>query len=411
MAIKKITFDGANVSSLVDSDINFFRNGNTEVGVLALKFNGKNPLTATISNNNIYFSKGYIEIYGRRIVIEDNTSVYVSLDKIAYGYVIIDIDLESNSCELKCLEGTTTTYPALTQENLYDGTGKVYQYPIFKYYKTTSSIVEQPIDLNYILSPQSKLTFDEVPTLESLNPVTSDGIKKELDNKVVSIFKQTVNGVEVTNTIENTPNRIVLRRNDWSRDEFHKNGTSEIILDSKGLHLNYSFPDSRCSGGIDNNYWTNLEMYIEDGQIALKSRQDQEESGYGTEAYFGLLGFRINEVTYEDEDYINDSFNPQQYVVLHQVRFAGTGKLGPFTLSMLTNFKDSIQNTITFYQNTNRIVGCSSMEGGKGFLYGGVSDDAKSLIYYVYDASQEVYVKKQALINFEGMQDNAIVLY
>lgn len=311
MDIKKITFDSANVSSLVDSDINFFRNGNTEVGVLALKFNGKNPLTATISNNNIYFSKGYIEIYGRRIVIEDNTSVYVSLDKIAYGYVIIDIDLESNSCELKCLEGTTTTYPALTQENLYDGTGKVYQYPIFEYYKTTSSIVEQPIDLNYILSPQSKLTFDEVPTLESLNPVTSDGIKKELDNKVVSIIKHTVNGVEVTNTIENTPNRIVLRRNDWSRDEFHKNGTSEIILDSKGLHLNYSFPDPRCSGGIDDNYWTNLEMHIEDGQIALKSRQDQEESGYGTEAYFGLLGFRINKVTYEDEDYINDSFNPQ----------------------------------------------------------------------------------------------------
>ena len=411
MAIKKITFDGANVSSLMDSDINFFRNGNTEVGVLALKFNGKNPLTATISNNNIYFSKGYIEIYGRRIVIEDNTSVYVSLDKIAYGYVIIDIDLESNSCELKCLEGTTTTYPALTQENLYDGTGKVYQYPIFKYYKTTSSIVEQPIDLNYILSPQSKLTFDEVPTLDSLNPVTSDGIKKELDNKVVSISKQTVNGVEVTNTIENTPNRIVLRRNDWSRDEFHKNGTSEIILDSKGLHLNYSFPDPRCSGGIDDNYWTNLEMHIEDGQIALKSRQDQEDSGYGTEAYFGLLGFRINKVTYEDEDYINDSFNPQQHVVLHQVRFSGAGKLGPFTLSMLTNFKDSIQNTITFYQNTNRIVGCSSMEGGKGFLYGGVSDDAKSLIYYVYDASQEVYIKKQALINFEGMQDNVIVLY
>lgn len=411
MAIKKITFDGANVSSLMDSDINFFRNGNTEVGVLALKFNGKNPLAATISNNNIYFSKGYIEIYGRRIVIEDNTSVYVSLDKIAYGYVIIDIDLESNSCELKCLEGTTTTYPALTQENLYDGTGKVYQYPIFKYYKTTSSIVEQPIDLNYILSPQSKLTFDEVPTLESLNPVTSDGIKKELDNKVVSISKQTVNGVEVTNTIENTPNRIVLRRNDWSRDEFHKNGTSEIILDSKGLHLNYSFPDPRCSGGMDDNYWTNLEMHIEDGQIALKSRQDQEDSGYGTEAYFGLLGFRINEVTYEDEDYINDSFNPQQHVVLHQVRFSGAGKLGPFTLSILTNFKNSIQNTITFYQNTNRIVGCSSMEGGKGFLYGGVSDDAKSLIYYVYDASQEVYVKKQALINFEGMQDNVIVLY
>lgn len=411
MAIKKITFDGANVSSLMDSDINFFRNGNAEVGVLALKFNGKNPLAATISNNNIYFSKGYIEIYGRRIVIEDNTSVYVSLDKIAYGYVIIDIDLESNSCELKCLEGNTTTYPALTQENLYDGTGKVYQYSIFKYYKTTSSIVEQPIDLNYILSPQSKLTFDEVPTLDSLNSVTSDGIKKELDNKVVSIFKHTVNGVEVTNTIENTPNRIVLRRNDWSRDEFHKNGTSEIILDSKGIHLNYSFPDPRCSGGIDDNYWTNLEMHIEDGQIALKSRQDQEDSGYGTEAYFGLLGFRINEVTYEDEDYINDSFNPQQHVVLHQVRFSGAGKLGPFTLSMLTNFKDSIQNTIIFYQNTNRIVGCSSMEGGKGFLYGGVSDDTKSLIYYVYDASQEVYVKKQALINFEGMQDNVIVLY
>ncbi|MDE6656842.1 MAG: hypothetical protein K2J85_07610 [Anaeroplasmataceae bacterium] len=51
------------------------------------------------------------------------------------------------------------------------------------------------------------------------------------------------------------------------------------------------------------------------------------------------------------------------------------------------------------------------MEGLKGFLYGGVSEDAKSLIYYVYDTSQEVYIKKQALINFDGMQDNVIVLF
>lgn len=395
----------------MDSDINYFRNGNAEVGVLALKFNGKTPLTATISNNNIYFSKGYIEIYGRRIVIEDSTSVYVSLDKIAYGYVIIDIDLESNSCELKCLEGTTTTYPALTQENLYDGVGKVYQYPIFKYYKTTSSIVEQPIDLNYILSPQSKLTFDDTPALESSNPVTSEGIKKELDKKVISLFKQTVNGTEITNTIENTLENVIIERRIWSR-EFQNNGSSKIILDSKGLHLNYSFPDPSCSGGIDDDYWINQELHFEDGKISMKSRQDQEESGYGTEAIFGLHGFIIKQVTYEEEgDYVSDVFNPQQHVVLHQVRYVGAGQLGAFTLSMLTGFKGSIQSHITFYQNTNRIIGCSSMEGGKGFLYGGVTEDAKSLIYYIYDASQEVYVKKQALINFDGMQDNVIVLY
>jgi hypothetical protein len=409
MAIKKITFDGANVSSLMDADVNFFRNGCTEVGVLALMFNGKKPLTATISNNNIYFSKGYIEIYGRRIVIEDNTSVYVSLDKIAYGYVIVDIDLESNSCELKCLEGTATTYPALTQKNLYIG-GKVYQYPIFKYYKTTSSIVEQPIDLNYILSPQPRLSFDSTPTLKSSNPVTSDGIKKELDKKVTSIFTQTINGVEVTNTIENNPDKIVIRRHAWSK-EFQKNGTSEVILDSKGMHLHYSFPDPACSGGMDDAYWISQELHMEDGYISLKSRQDQEDSGYGTEVLFGLHGFQIKQMEYGEENYILDSFNPQQHIVLHQVRFVGAGQLGAFTLSILDNSKYSIQNQYLFYQQASKIVGCSSMEGLKGFLYGGVSDDAKSLIYYVYDSAQEVYIKKQALINFDGMQDNMIVLY
>ena len=343
-------------------------------------------------------------------MIEDNTSVYVSLDKIAYGYVIIDIDLESNSCELKCLEGTATTYPALTQENLYDEAGKIYQYPIFKYYKTTSSIVSQPISINYILMPQPKLTFDDYPKINSSNPVKSDGIRKELDKKVTSIFKQSLNGVDITNTIENTPNRIILKRNAES-NEFHKRGTSEVVLDSKGIHLTYSFPDPNCSGGMDDAYWIDQELHIEDGYIVLKSRQDQEDSGHGTEVYFGLHGFKINQMSYEDENYLLDSFNPQQHVVLHQIRFVGAGQLGPFTLSLLNNSKYAIQSQILFYQQSSKIVGCSKMEGSKGFLYGGVSEDAKSLIYYVYDATQEVYIKKQALINFEGMQDNVIVLY
>jgi len=175
MAVKKITFDGGNVTANMDADINYLNSSKIAEGVFDLSFDGVNPLTITVANNNIYISKGYIEVYGRRILIEDRTSVYISMDRVAYGSVVVEIDLDSDSVELKAIEGTSSAYPTLTQENLFDG-GKIYQFNICNFYKTTSSITTYNVTHTKIISPQDMLTFDNTPTSGSLNPVTSDGI-------------------------------------------------------------------------------------------------------------------------------------------------------------------------------------------------------------------------------------------
>lgn len=135
MALVKITFDGSNVSAKQDADINYHLNGLTPSGILKGLGNG---LTVSTSNNYIIFSSGYVEIYGRRIFVEQNTQIYISLDSTKYGYVIIDVDLNNNTVNLSKAE-SSGSYPSLTQQDLSAG-GTRYQMPIAQYIKTTSSL-------------------------------------------------------------------------------------------------------------------------------------------------------------------------------------------------------------------------------------------------------------------------------
>lgn len=135
MGLVKITFDGSSVSAKQDADLNYHINGLVADGVLKGLGNG---LTVSTSNNYIIFSSGYVQIYGRRIFVEQNTQIYISLDSTKYGYVIIDIDLTTNSVNLSKAE-SSSGYPSLTQQNLSAG-GTRYQMAIAKYTKTSSSL-------------------------------------------------------------------------------------------------------------------------------------------------------------------------------------------------------------------------------------------------------------------------------
>ena len=64
MALIKIAFDAASVSSKMDADINHFLTS----GVSGIFYGILGRCQASVSNNYIAFQSGYAQIYGRRIL-------------------------------------------------------------------------------------------------------------------------------------------------------------------------------------------------------------------------------------------------------------------------------------------------------------------------------------------------------
>ena len=178
MALQKITFDGSSVTSKKDADINHHIGGLVPAGIIS---GLGNECSVSVSNNYIKFQDGYVQIYGRRIYVEANSSVYVSLDATKYGYVVIEVNLSTNSVALKSVETTSSSYPSLTQENLMT-TGTLYQFPIAKYKKTTSSITLQTFTPTFIypglreakLVRKSEYKMFEDANYETIESVTFD---------------------------------------------------------------------------------------------------------------------------------------------------------------------------------------------------------------------------------------------
>lgn len=134
MALIKITFDSASVTSKQDADLNHF---------LASKQNGRvsgilGGITPSTSNNYISFTSGYIQVYGRRVFLEAGTKIAISLDGTAFGYVYVAFDLANNEVTLQKRE-SSSNWPSLTQEDLMNG-GLLYEFPIARYTKTSSSL-------------------------------------------------------------------------------------------------------------------------------------------------------------------------------------------------------------------------------------------------------------------------------
>lgn len=134
MALIKITFDNASVTSKQDADCNHFL-ANKQSGVIDGILGRCQP---SISNSYIQFQSGYVQVYGRRVFVESGTKIAISLDGNAYGYVIIKFDLGNNAVTLEKKEASSG-YPTLTQNDLMNG-GLIYEFPLTRYQKTTSSI-------------------------------------------------------------------------------------------------------------------------------------------------------------------------------------------------------------------------------------------------------------------------------
>ena len=87
MGLKKLTFDEALNTAKDDAYFNWY---------LTNKINGFfydlwNKCEATSINGTITFKDGFVSIYGRRIYIDNGTSISISLNKTCKGYVILSI--------------------------------------------------------------------------------------------------------------------------------------------------------------------------------------------------------------------------------------------------------------------------------------------------------------------------------
>ncbi len=178
MALRKITFDGATVSSKDDADINYHLFDLVPAGII--KGLGS-EVSVSAGNNTIIFGSGYIQIYGRRIYMEANTQIGVTLDSSKNGYIVVEVNLATNTLELKRLE-QTYGWPSLTQNNLSTTNGR-YQFPIAKYTKTATSL---SLDSAFT---QSRPKID---TLSNMVNEKSAAIRTELLNRFRRVTVQPI---------------------------------------------------------------------------------------------------------------------------------------------------------------------------------------------------------------------------
>ena len=134
MGLQKITFEGGNVTSKIDSDLYHFL-FSSDVGILK---GLKSEVSYTLANNTITLSDGYVSVYGRIIYIENQTTIGVTPDSSKFGYVILGVNTTSNSVNLY-LKEQTGSYPSLTVNNLLVSDG-LYELVLCAYTKTTTSV-------------------------------------------------------------------------------------------------------------------------------------------------------------------------------------------------------------------------------------------------------------------------------
>ena len=134
MGLQKITFEGGNVTSKVDSDLYHFL-FSSDVGILK---GLKSEVSYTLANNTITLSDGYVSVYGRIIYIENQTTIGVTPDSSKFGYVILGVNTTDNTVSLYLIE-QTGSYPSLTVNNLLITDG-LYELVLCAYTKTTTSV-------------------------------------------------------------------------------------------------------------------------------------------------------------------------------------------------------------------------------------------------------------------------------
>lgn len=174
MGIQKITFEGGNVTSKIDSELYHFL-FSSDVGILK---GLKNECSFTLANNTITFSDGYVSIYGRIIYIENQTTITITPDANKYGYVVLGVDTSNNSANLY-LKEQTGAYPSLTRTNLNQSDG-LYELALGAYIKTTTAITLSNYHKQWIEKDKTRVNNLEneiisryLPKRKTLNRVSS----------------------------------------------------------------------------------------------------------------------------------------------------------------------------------------------------------------------------------------------
>ena len=145
MAAIKLTFDGSLNTAKQDAFFNYYLT-NKQNGIV--KGLGS-EIKASSANGTITLSDGFVSIYGRRVFIENGSSIKISLDSTKYGYVILSVNTASNEVSIEAKEGTSSAYPSLTQTDLLNEDG-IFELALCSYYKTTSSLTIGTAGVTYV---------------------------------------------------------------------------------------------------------------------------------------------------------------------------------------------------------------------------------------------------------------------
>jgi hypothetical protein len=174
MGLQKITFEGGNVTSKMDSDLYHFL-FSSDVGILK---GLKSECGYTLANNTITFSDGYVSVYGRIIYVENQTTIGVTPDSSKYGYVVLGVNTSDNTVSLY-LKEQTGSYPSLTVTNLLTTDG-LYELALCAYTKTTTSVTLTSYSRKLISNDKNRVeTLDDeifdhyLPMRKSLTLVTA----------------------------------------------------------------------------------------------------------------------------------------------------------------------------------------------------------------------------------------------
>jgi len=145
MGVTKLTFDGALNSAKNDALFQYFVL-NKQNGVFKALGGEVAP---RVSNSQIIFSDGFVSAYGRRVYVQNNTSVTVTLDSTKYGLIVLRINTSANTAVITNLEGSSSSYPTPTQDDLASDDG-IYDVVLCEYYKTASSLTIGTTKVSYI---------------------------------------------------------------------------------------------------------------------------------------------------------------------------------------------------------------------------------------------------------------------
>lgn len=115
MALSGVTFDGCSVSA---RDHGVLFSGLLPDGVLR-------GCAVSYSGGSVTIAAGYLIACGRVIEVESATTVAVTGTQ--YSQIVLTINASTPTFTLSCVNSASTTFPALTQEDINDGASTTYQ--------------------------------------------------------------------------------------------------------------------------------------------------------------------------------------------------------------------------------------------------------------------------------------------